>query len=201
MPFRRRESAKDLDLPTLIDVVFLLLIFFLVTYSSVPPRDGHATQELKLPVAEGAARVNQNELLETMLIEIVPVNPKQPQLGYQVSVLWPFEALGTEREMPVTYQQAKNFAQRSQRLAALPVNYTSLSKVEFEDLPAVRLISAQLDQYVSRKFRIARATNRIEIRAETGVTFRIINFIIEKTSSYGDLVPSLVFRTMYQKEQ
>ena len=201
MPFRRQESPKDLDLPTFIDIVFLLLIFFLVTYSSAPPREGHSTLELNLPMAEGSVQANQNEILETLMIEIMPVNPEQPQLGYLVLVLLPFEDFSIGKEMPVTYQQAKSYAQLYQRQSVLPVNYTTLSAAQFLAQPAVKLIDEQLSRYVTNKFRVARATNRIEIRAEKSVTFRIINFIIEKISSYEDLIPSLVFRTMYQKEQ
>jgi biopolymer transport protein ExbD len=200
MAFRRIEASKDLELPTLIDIIFLLLIFFLLTYSPVPPKVGQSVVELNLPEAEGATLVNQNEELETMMIEILPLNKDDLSSGFQVSVLLPFEDFGIDRDVKVNYNQAKLFAKTYQREAILPIDYASLNQKEFLDLPAVKLINEQLERYVERKFRVPRITNRIEIRANKEVTFKIINFIITKCASYEDLIPSLIFRTMYIKE-
>ena len=200
MAFRRAEERKDFELPTFIDIIFLLLIFFLLTYSPVPPKVGQSTLELNLPNAEGAAKVNQSEKLETMMIEIMPVNKEKPQEGLQVSVLLPFENYDLEKAGAVKYKDAKTFAKIYQREAVLPANYVTLNKSTFLALPAVKLINDQLDRYVQEKFRISKLTNRIEIRADRSVSFRIINFIIEKCSSYEDLIPSLVFRTMFRQE-
>ncbi len=200
MAFRREESRKDLELPTLIDIIFLLLIFFLLTYSPVPPKVGQSILELNLPQAEGATQVNQNEKLETLLIEILPVKRDDPSAGYQVAILLPFEEFGIDRDFPVSYRQAKIFSIRYNREEILPVNYITLSNSNFLDLPAVKLINDQLEKYIEQKFRVPKITNRIEIRANKDVTFKIINFIIEKCSSYEDLIPSLVFRTMFQQE-
>lgn len=200
MAFPKAEVQKDIELPTFIDIIFLLLIFFLLTYSPIPPSVGQASLELNLPIAEGATKVNPSEKLETLMVEILPVNKEKPEEGYWVSVLLPFEDFGIDREIPLSYQQAKIFARTYNRQKILPANYVSLRKQEFLDLPAVQMIAEQLDRYVNRKLRVPKITNRIEIRADKEVTFRIINFVIEKCSSYGDLIPSLVFRTMYQKE-
>ena len=200
MAFRKVESTKDLDLPTFIDVIFLLLIFFLLTYSPVPPKVGQSILELNLPKAEGSTEVNQNEKLETLMVEIIPMNMDDPAAGFQVSVLLPFEDFGIDREVPVTYRQAKVFSKTYQREEVLPSDYYTLSRNNFLNLPAVKLINDQIDQYVQQKFRIAKLTNRIEIRANKDVTFKIINFVIEKCSSYDDLIPSLIFRTMFQQE-
>ena len=200
MAFRKIELKKEFELPTFIDVIFLLLIFFLLTYSPIPPVVGQASLELNLPIAEGSTLVNQNEKLETMMIEVLQVNKDNPEMGYNVTVLLPFEEYGLDRGIPISYQQAKNFAGIYQRQSILPANYTELNTAQFRNLPAVKLIDEQLDRYVERKFRVANITNRIEIRADKEVTFKIVNFIITKCSSYGDLVPSLIFRTMFQKE-
>jgi len=200
MAFHKIERRRDLELPTFIDVIFLLLIFFLLTYSPVPPVVGQASLELNLPIAEGTSQVNPNEKLETLMIEIIPVNKEQLELGFNVSVLLPFEDYGMDRGVDLSYQQAQVFASRYQRQSLLPGDYTDLRDSEFLRLPAVELIDDHLGRFVSRRFRVAKATNRIEIRADKDVTFRIINFVIEKCSSYGDLVPSLIFRTMFEKE-
>lgn len=200
MAFRKIESAKDLDLPTFIDIIFLLLIFFLLTYSPVPPKVGQSILELNLPQAEGSTKVSQNEQLETLMVEIISVNKEDPTAGFQVSVLLPFEDFGIDREIPVTYRQAKIFSKTYQREEILPSDYYKLSKNDFLSLPAVKLINDQINKYVQQRFRIPKITNRIEIRANKDVTFKIINFVIEKCSSYDDLIPSLIFRTMFQQE-
>ena len=134
------------------------------------------------------------------MVEIAPMNIDDPTAGFQVSVLLPFEDFGIDREVPVTYRQAKVFSQNYQREEVLPSDYYKLSRNDFLNLPAVKLINDQIDQYAQQKFRIAKLTNRIEIRANKDVTFKIINFVIEKCSSYDDLIPSLIFRTMFQQE-
>ena len=160
MAFRRIEARKDFELPTFIDIIFLLLIFFLLTYSPVPPKVGQSTLELNLPEAAGTAKVNQNEKLETMMIEIMPVNKEKPEMGLQVSVLLPFENYDMEKAGAVAYKDAKKFAKTYQREDVLPTEYVTLGKSEFMNLPAVKLINDQLDRYVQEKFRIAKLTNR-----------------------------------------
>ncbi len=202
MPFRRNETKKELELPTFIDVIFLLLIFFLLTYSPVPPQKGEAGLQLGLPVAEGLTKVQLSEKLETLLIEINPVNAKKPELGYSVAVLLPFEDYDVVRLRPmaITLGKAREFARKYGRVQILPPDYVTVNDEEFNKLPAVRLIDDQLDRYVQTKFRVPKPTNHIEIRADKSIKFRIINHILNKCSSYEDLIPAIVFRTMYEKE-
>ncbi len=199
MPFRKSDIRKEIELPTFIDIVFLLLIFFIVTFSPIAPKVGEAELELKLPIAEGAGEVDSSEPLETILIEILPLKSEEDQEGYRVSVLLPFENYSNQRG-GITFREAKNFAVQYKRQAFLPLDVSKLSDREYTRLPAIQLINDQIDQYTASKFRIPRPTNRIDIRADQRVQFRVINTIMEKCSSFGDLVPSLVFRTKFKKE-
>jgi len=204
MAFRRTELAgtKELELPTFIDVVFLLLIFFLLTYSPVSPKKGEAALQLTLPVAKGMEKVRLSEQLQTMLIEVLPVNAKDLSQGYQVSVLLPFQdySILATRPRTITVAKAREYAKIYHRQGFLPANYAVISKREFKKLDVVKMLDREIDKYVRYRFRIPKPTNRIEIRADASVKFRLINFILTKCSSYEDLVPMIVFRTMYQKE-
>lgn len=199
MSFRKTSSTPDIDLPTFIDVVFLLLIFFLVTYSPVPPKTGEEELDLNLPVAEGSSQVNENEPLETMLIEIMPLKEMEDQEpGFRLMVLLPFESFTRSQRDGLTYREARDFSIQQQRVAVLPVDVSTLSEREFSRLPAIQLLDDQIDRYVRTKFRVPRPSNRIDIRADESVQFRLIGFIMEKCSSFEDLIPSMIFRTKFK---
>ncbi len=197
MTFRKSSTQKEIELPTFIDIVFLLLIFFIVSFSPVAPKVGEAKLELNLPIAEGAGEVESNELLETILIEILPLKEEEKMIGFRVSVLLPFDSYASQKG-GLTYRDAKSNS--SQRQEDLPLDVSNLSDREFSRLPAIQLLNDQIDRYVASKFRVPRPSNRIEIRADKEVQFRVINAVMEKCSSYGDLIPSLVFRTKFKKE-
>jgi biopolymer transport protein ExbD len=200
MVFRKTGPGKDIELPTFIDVVFLLLIFFLVSYSPITPKKGQEELELSLPTAQGAGEVNANEPLETMLIEIVPLKSEENKEDYEVWVLLPFESYSNSQKGRVTYRDAKTFSMQFQRTAVLPKDVAALNEADFLRLPAIQLMNDQIDSYVTSQFRIPHPTNRIDIRADEDVQFRIIDFIMDKCSSYEDLVPSMVFRTRFKVE-
>ena len=80
MAFRKFELKKEFELPTFIDVIFLLLIFFLLTYSPIPPVVGQASLELNLPIAEGSTLVNQNEKIETLMVEVLLISKDKPEM-------------------------------------------------------------------------------------------------------------------------
>jgi len=204
MAFRREDRAgrKEIELPTFIDVVFLLLIFFLLTYSPVKPEKGEAALQLTLPVAKGLEKVRLSEKLQTMLIEVLPVNAKDLSQGYKVSVLLPFQDYSVLTPGPrfITLAKAREYARQYNREGLLPPNYAELPEKKFLDLDVIKMLDREIDRYVRYRFRTPKPTNRIEIRADASVKFRLINFILTKCSSYEDLVPMIVFRTMYQKE-
>lgn len=200
MAFRKKKSQQEVELPTFIDIVFLLLIFFIVSFSPIPPKEGEAQLDLQLPTAQGAGEVDSSQPLETLLIEIIPQKSDEGELqGFQVSILLPFESYANQRG-GITFQEAKSFAIQYNRQAFLPLNASSLNPREFSRVPGIQLINDQIDQYVLTKYRAPRPSNRIDIRADHQVHFSIINFIMEKCSSFDDLVPSLVFRTKYKRE-
>lgn len=203
MAFRRTEIAKSIELPTFIDVIFLLLIFFLLTYSPVPPQKGQSTLQLTLPIAKGLEKVQLSERLQTMMVEVFPLKAKDLTQGYRVNVLLPFEDYSVVEVRPrvITISKAREYAQRYGRMAILPANYAAIPDKDFLELDAIKMLDRELERYVEYRFKTPKPTNRIEIRADATIKFRLIGHILEKCSSFGDLVPMVVFRTMYGGEQ
>ena len=75
MSFKKHEEPKELELPSFIDMVFLLLIFFMATLnlssSSEPsPKSGPPLRSITLPEAEGETKVNGDKALKNLLILI-----------------------------------------------------------------------------------------------------------------------------------
>lgn len=199
MAFRRFESQKDLELPTFIDIIFLLLIFFLLTYSPVQPKKGESALELTLPFAEGQFKVNPSERVETLVIEILPAPESDSLNAYIVHVLLPFREYGyiQLRKKGITLGEARRFAREYNRYAYVPYGYERLPQQKFRNLDAVKLIDTQLERFARERLRVPKPTNNIEIRADRSVKFRLINHILTKCSELGDLIPVIIFRTMF----
>ncbi|MBC8185181.1 biopolymer transporter ExbD [candidate division KSB1 bacterium] len=197
MAFKKFEERRDFELPTLIDVVFLLLIFFLATISVSTPGqqlDHKKPQEIpNLPEAKGNEIFSQNEVLETLLIQVSHGNKDDatsPKIAY---VLWPSEkgshtlrlALQTSKNDPSTFRE-------------FPADFLTMSDEEFQRCPPCSLIAAHIDSYKTQYFSEPSLSNCIEIRAEQDIEFKIVNYIMDLCSVYGDTIPRLVFRTLYE---
>lgn len=198
--FQKKEEIKSLELPTLIDVVFLLLIFFLVTISLLRPGlpspiPGPPRKPFDLPEAKGSKIVGEKEILETLLIQIERKNEKDllgPKLVY---ILWPSIQNST------TLEQARAKAKEDSLFAEFAPNLLKMSDQEFAISSPCSLIARSIKDYKDLAFKEPSLSNFIEIRAIKDTEFRIINFVMQQCSAYEDTIPKLVFRTLSEKRQ
>jgi hypothetical protein len=195
MPFKKSEDKRQLELPTLIDVVFLLLIFFLVTFSVSAPGSktvlpGQQAELPNLPEAEGYDFINQNEVLETLLIQVSHEDIKDATSPKIVYVLWP--SVKDSLNVQKAFMKAKT---DSSAFRAFPADFLAMNEKEFKNCPPCSLIAAHIDSFKKQHFSEPNPSNHIEMRAEKDIEFRIVNHIMDRCSAYGDTIPRLVFRT------
>ena len=193
MAFIRKETLKDLELPSLVDIIFLLLIFFLVTYSfsEMGEETGPARSIVDLPEAAGENTVTEEEVLQTLLFQIEHKNVKDKTSPKVVYVLWP------SRRDSVTLSQALVKAREDSSLhAEFPDNFLHLSDQQFESVPPCTLMANSIARYKRSYFNNVSLSNTIEIRAARDVEFRIIDFIMSHCAAYQDTIPRLVFHTL-----
>lgn len=194
MSFSYVKEKKGLSLPGLIDIIFLLLIFSLVTLSFTDAKvesekPGETGTEFPLPEARVAETVELNEVLQTLLFQIEHVDRDNPESPKVIYALWP-----SIRDS-VSIIDAKVNAARDSLFGIFPVNFLELSDREFSRLPPCTLITNNLRRYKETYFYIPRVTNAVEIRAVPDTEFRIVNFIMEQVSTYGDTIPQLMWHT------
>ncbi len=197
MAFRREEESRGLDLPSLIDVVFLLLIFFLVTMqfsvqATSTKQKGAKPPDVQLPHARGAEDVPSDDMLTTLLFQIqyaVKGDSSSPRIVY---------ALQPSSDGELTRSEALQIAKRDSMFAEFPQNFLRLSDNQFKKTQACQLISDAIYNYKEEHFHRPSLDNTVEIRAEKDVEFRIINFIMQECSAYKDTIPRVIFRTLAQ---
>jgi biopolymer transport protein ExbD len=200
MAFKRDEERKGISLPGLIDIVFLLLIFSLVTLSvsqSVADNSGDHDKavEFQLPEIESVATKQLDADLTTLLFQIEHVNPDDYSTQKVVYVLDP------HAPNSATVKLAREHAgQDSTLYRVFPEDFLSLSDRQFQRLEACRFIREKIRSYKNKYFLYPDPTNAIEIRAVKDTEFRIINHILEYTSTFQDTIPSFMVRTVSGKE-
>lgn len=199
MAFERTEDKKGLSLPGLIDIIFLLLIFSLVTLSfsqaevEANKRSERAV-EFDLPETNVAQTKEAPELLNTLLFQIEHEDDEDASSPKVVYVLWPLY------RDSVTITQAREQALQDSLFHVFPPDFLDLSDRAFRRTPPCSLIHWAIRSYKEEHFREPRNTNAIEIRAVKDTEFRIVNFIMEECSSYGDTIPRLTLRTLAGRE-
>jgi hypothetical protein len=195
MAFRKKREQKELNLPSLIDVVFLLLIFSLVTIpvertDNVTPQQQsfQSSSELKLPFVASPKVVDIDPVLRSLLIQIENRNSDDPGSARMVYILRP-------SEKDSTIVQTRLTALRDSLVAVFPDSFLLLNDAEFAETRACRMIRGQIRGFIGRGTRPSGTPNRIEIRAVKNTEFRIVNFIMRECSAHGDSIPSISVRT------
>jgi hypothetical protein len=203
MAFYYHENIKrGVSLPSLIDIIFLLLIFSLVTLNVSDVSDavvqtnpeGSSAPELTLPTIHGAETEKFDRRIRTLLFQIEHRNPRDPASAKVVYVLDP----GDLEYMDI--RQAKQAAVQDSLFAVFPPQYLQMPESDFSRIPACRLIQKSIQAYKGRVFTEPRPSNSIEIRAVEDTEFRIIRFIMDRCSVYGDTIPSIIVHTLTGKE-
>lgn len=195
MPFYRDEEKKGLSLPGLIDIIFLLLIFSLVTLSVSQATiesesQGNTDIDFNLPRTQTKDTEEAGVILNTLLFEIDYQDRDDPESGKIVYVLKP------SLKDSLTIDEARQIAIQDSTFAVYPKKFLVLTDREFAAIDPCRLIKRELHHYKEIFFYEPRLSNSIEIRAVKDTEFRIINYILERCSSYGDTIPRIVVRTL-----
>ena len=199
MAFSRKEEKKGISLPGLIDIIFLLLIFSLATFSftdsSLQEEKGDkGTYDLELPKARITETFKTDDVLQTLLFQIEHTDSEDPTSPKVVYVLWP------SWEDSLDINQAKINAQRDSLFAVFPDDFLRMSDRDFTRTSACTLMHWALQTYKNEHFREPNYANTIEIRAVRNTEFRIINYILEQCSAYGDTIPRFTLRTLSGQE-
>ncbi|MBN1896046.1 hypothetical protein JW906_16290 [bacterium] len=202
MAFIRENIKRGLSLPSLIDIIFLLLIFSLVTLNVSDVSDavvqsnpeGSSAPDLKLPTIRGAETEKFDQRVRTLLFQIEHRNPRDPASAKVLYVLDP----GDLENMDI--RQAKQAAVEDSAFAVFPPGYLTMPESDFSRIPACRLIRESIQAYKDRMFPGPRHSNSVEIRAVEDTEFRIIRFIMDRCSAYGDTIPRIIVHTLTGRE-
>lgn len=196
MSFKKIEEKKGLALPGLIDIIFLLLIFALVTLSVSNAELDNQEQgdniagEVDLPFAESSLTVESDALLSTLLFQVERENkedPNSPNILYAMTPVY---------GDTITIAEALENSIQDSLFAIYPLNFLELDNQEFNRLKASRLIRSAVNEYKKDYFYQPSWSNAIEIRAAKETEFRIIQYILDVCSVYGDTIPQVVLHTL-----
>ena len=195
MAFIRKEEKKGISLPGLIDIIFLLLIFSVATFSytdSAVQRESRrgGNFDLDLPEAGLTDTFVADEVLQTLLFQVEHTDEEDPNSPKAVYVLWP------AWEDSLTLAGAKQKAQEDTLYAVFPQGFLRMSDRDFVRTPPCTLIHWALRTYKNTYFNRPSYANTIEIRAVKDTEFRIIRYILDECSAYGDTIPRFTLRTL-----
>jgi biopolymer transport protein ExbD len=193
MAFQRDDDKKGLSLPGLIDIIFLLLIFSLVTLSvsesnvdtEVP---GKNIRDIDLPETKTWKTDEVPETLNTLMFQIEHADTTSSQKVVYI--------LKPSKNGSVKIHQAREIAMRDSIFAKFPQNFLDMDNQEFSNTRACQMIKNEIIVYKDNHFFEPKPTNSIEIRAVWDTEFRIVNFILETCSALGDTIPRINVRTM-----
>jgi hypothetical protein len=201
MAFIRKDTEKKgLSLPGLIDIIFLLLIFSLVTLSITQAkvetkRRGDQSMEFPLPETKSIETEEVGGVLQTLMFQIEPSDPEDALSPKTVYVLWP------SIQDSLSVEEARINAQRDSLFAVFPDDFLKISDAVFSKTVPCNLIQWAVQKYKEEHFFDADLSNSVEIRAVKNTEFRIVNFIMEQCSVYGDTIPRVVLRTLTARDQ
>jgi hypothetical protein len=185
MAFKHIHEKKGLSLPSLIDIIFLLLIFFMLTIniSSIPGGD-YPLDYFDLP----KVRINQldqaSKVLQTLMIQIEhEKNNESPEEPGSLSPLVVYALWPGERE-PITISTARMYAQEHGKFAYLVDETTRLNNPDIPDISAEDFIRQEIEQYAGMYFNVPGDSNSyvIDVRAVNETTFKTINHILNVCS-------------------
>lgn len=199
MAFIRNDEKKDLSLPGLIDIIFLLLIFSLVTLSVSQAKvetkkRGERDIDFDLPEIQSRETDEVKEILQTLLFQIEHLDSRNIESPKVVFILYP------SIEDSLSLQEVKSNALRDSMFAVFEGDFLKMSDREFARILPCRLIKKAIREYKEAYYDEPNPSNAVEIRAVRDTEFRIVNFIMEQCSTYGDTIPRIILRTLTGSE-
>ena len=194
MAFRREENQRSLELISLIDIVFLLLLFFLVSFAFSLAGDVSDTKvysEITLPQTDTKLPPIKDDILENLMIQIIPDTSGQG-VSRRVYVLWP----SFDDTTRVSRVQAFHRAVQDSTSAVFPPGFLLLADEEFQKSAPCTLITNSLARYIEKeRFYHGNTHPAVEVRAEQNTEFKIINFIMNTCSAQQQAIPQIIIRT------
>jgi hypothetical protein len=195
MAFTKRHEHKELNLPSLIDLCFLLIIFSLVslpvTKSRVESgRKGKQESESNLPQTRQTALENVDLVLTTLMFKVETADSADKKNSRILYALIPGES------DTLTMASAKSACLRDSLFAAFPNGFAQMPEPDFLRLRGCRLIREQIASYKKHHFSKPSHSNTIEIRAARDTEFRLVNYIMEQCALYGDTIPRVEVHTL-----
>jgi len=194
MAFKRQDNPRELELTSLIDIVFLLLIFFLVSFAFSLGGDlSHSASfpDLDLPAAASQSPLIGEDQLQHLMIQVM-TDTANGSTFRTVYIVWP----AASDTLPLTRTQAFEITLRDSTFARLPGNFMKLPRAEFAQTEACSMITAAIARYLAaRKSQFGRRTTTVEVRADQNMEFRILDFVMAQCSRYDDDIPQIIIRT------
>ena len=196
------DDKDEFELPSLIDMVFLLLIFFMASLSVSSSGDpslnpGQPQRTFNLPEAKGEVSVLTGEEIKALIFQIEHKDAKDTLSPKVVYILWP------EKKQKVTEDQALEKVQSelskapsdSSHFATFPGNFLQIEKSFLDTCRVFSLIAENIKKYKEYLGQQS-SSNTIEIRAVKETEFRIINFVMDQCSLYDKFFPKITFRVL-----
>ena len=195
----KRQGQREIELPSLIDMVFLLLVFFIVNFSistdaaiPIPP------PEIELPRVTGTAASFEEGKIITLTFQIQRTDTADAQARKVIYVLQPGSEGQTEKQ---ALERIKAAAQQSMpdcsSIAVFNRNFLSKKGAELDSMRAFKLIAGHIQKYRTENFNAASVSNTIEVIADVSTEFKIINYIFEQCAKDTvHAIPKLTFRVM-----
>jgi len=195
MAFKREFERKGLALTGLIDIIFLLLIFFMATLnmsSVVSDRNrGIYTQKLSdLPEIRNRQTGPVHEILQTLMIQIEHEDAEDLNSPLVVYSLWP------DIRDSLTVSGAKMEAVRQKRYAYFIPESDRKANPDVPDISPYVFIEREIKRYADRHLRARNQRNYIEVRAIKETEYRVINHILNACAELKDRIPRIYIRTL-----
>lgn len=186
MPFPRESERKDTEITPLIDVVFLLLIFFLLTAGSfklkesVEKKEKYVTSN-NLPRSIGTP-VFASEPLKNLLIRI-----EDDSLSAMERKLIYFVDPDKNKD---TYSEAFKKAKKDSHFVYLFADTLAMKRSRFLSSFSVKKIRDEMFSYREKLRDIPVEDRIIDISADRNTPFRLIFYLMEQCSN-GDTLTQI----------
>jgi hypothetical protein len=194
MAFTKINVHKELNLPSLVDLCFLLIIYSLITLPVTKSRvesgrRGKQQSESDLPQTRQNALENADLVLTTLMFKVETGDSADKKDRRILYVLVPGES------DTLTLASAKAAALRDSLVAEFPMGYAQMPEPDFLRLRGCRLIREQIATYKNNHFIKPSHSNIIKIRAVRETEFRLVNYIMDQCALYGDTIPRIEVHT------
>lgn len=195
----KSQDPKEVELPTFIDMVFLLLVFFIVNFSMstdaaipIPP------PEIELPRVTGTAASFEEGKITTLTFQIQRADTAEAETRKVIYVLQPGIDGQTEKQ---ALERIKAAARQSvpdcSSIAVFNRNFLSKKGAELDSMRAFKLIARHIQKYRTENFNAASVSNTIEVIADVSTEFKIINYIFAQCAKDTlHAIPKVTFRVM-----